>query len=120
MRVLSAGLVVAAVLMAGCGAVKAGPDPKPGPTDTRGAVLVRVLADPENVTEVGAWAGMTEVQAAADAQAACTDLNAEMPLADVWRAEMARGKVGTFDADFFVRTAARLYCPARMREASGA
>jgi hypothetical protein len=105
-------------MAAGCGAAEE--KPAPIPTDTRGAVFLQALADPENRTEAGAWNGMTEAQVVEQARAVCVDLVASMPLVDVWQAEMRRAQVGMMDADYFVRTAARLYCPAREREAMGA
>ncbi|MFF2522250.1 DUF732 domain-containing protein [Streptomyces liangshanensis] len=112
-------MVVLVAVLAGC---SAGPavEAEREPTETvdrRGAVLLEAVTNPENLREVSAFSEATPESVAQHAEATCDDLRAAMPMADVWRNVMERDGIDMFDADYFTRASAKLYCPRYQREA---
>lgn len=113
-------LAVTVVAVAGCaGGERQVVQLSPSPSDGRGEALREAVHDPVNV-DVKVWAGLSADELADQAQQVCVDLRGEVPLSEVWSRQQDRvAGATTFDADYFTRTAARLYCPARAREARG-
>lgn len=102
------------LLVAGCS--NGGPDraaSKPSASadlPLKAVALLRAVRDPQNVKPAD-WKGRSAEQLERDAKAVCADVADGGPISDVVKRQAKRASVSYFDADYFMKASAVLYCP---------
>jgi hypothetical protein len=109
-------MLLTGVALSGCSPSTSEPSDVAPSVATKADVLREALRDPLNVTPED-WEQQTAADVERQALAVCDDLAAPMPASKVVEREMQRAPVSYFDADYFVRASAKVYCPRLQREA---